>query len=299
MTIPSFFDASVLADDDLTSVRSLIDDATRADGIDPLSEQFLLGLSDSRLDHRHVLARLDGRIVAVGAASDSDAELVVSPDCRNKGIGRELIKRLDVANYWAHGNLPAAHALAEEEHLRQTRRLLVMALDEARLDKAAGEPIDKDRWAVLGLAEASERWGREAVEKAWLEVNNDAFSWHPEQGGWDLDHLRRAQEAEWFRDADVLFLYPFDAEVDDMAGFHWVKFPVDSPDEAEVYVVGLASRFRGQSLGGPLMTAGLVHMKEKGVKRVILYVEDDNVNAVTRYEEIGFTIAEEHCVYSR
>ncbi|HZK31893.1 MAG TPA: mycothiol synthase, partial [Corynebacterium sp.] len=35
-----------------------------------------------------------------------------------------------------------------------------------------------------------------------------------------------------------------------------------------------------------------------GAERVILYVEEDNAAAVKRYRALGFTVAEEHVVYS-
>ena len=61
---------------------------------------------------------------------------------------------------------------------------------------------------------------------------------------------------------------------------------------------GLASAFRGRGLGGPLLRLGLEHMVGKGADRVILYVEADNGPAVKVYEDLGFTVAEEHVVWT-
>ena len=65
-----------------------------------------------------------------------------------------------------------------------------------------------------------------------------------------------------------------------------------------LYVVGLADAYRGRGLGAPTVSMGLRHLREGGARRVILYVEDDNVAAVERYRADGFTVAEEHVVYS-
>ncbi|MDO5670554.1 MAG: mycothiol synthase [Corynebacterium sp.] len=274
--------------------RALLAAAADTDGIDALSEQFVLGLEDARLGHRHLAAHIDGQVVGLAARDGSAWEMVVDPAYRRRGIGTALLEALGAEDVWAHGNLPAAQALARAQGRSMTRRLLVMSIEGQALREAALFPAREDVQA-LDLPGSVERFGREKVEQAWLTANNEAFSWHPEQGGWDRARLSRAQEAEWFAEEDVLFLWAGEQ----LAGFHWTKWHTEeSPEYGEVYVVGLASAFRGRGLGGPLLRLGLEHMVGKGARRVILYVEADNEPAVKVYEDLGFTVAEEHVVWS-
>ena len=106
-----------------------------------------------------------------------------------------------------------------------------------------------------------------------------------------MERLHRAMEAEWFDPAGVQLLY----EGEQLAGFHWTKRHPDGT--GEVYVVGLASRHRGEGMGGPLMQMGLNHLVVEGSPQVILYVEADNVPAVKRYLQLGFKVDESHVVY--
>lgn len=280
-------------------VRDLAADAARVDGIDPLSEQFLLGLVDARVAHRHLILTADDQLQGVAACDDSSCELVVAPAARRQGAGRALLEAVGDADVWAHGDLPAARALASAVDRHPTRRLLVMSVaDRALTDAAVVEP--RPGFEALSLRESAARWGRDSVEQAWLDANNEAFFWHPEQGGWDLDRLRRAQEADWFDEDDVLFLWDTSAGEPALAGFHWTKWHTeDTPAFGEVYVVGLASAYRGRGLGDPLLRLGLAHLAGKGARRVILYVEADNAPAVRVYEDLGFVVDEEHVVYSQ
>ncbi len=280
--------------------------ATRAethDGYAPFSEQFVVGLRDGRLGHRHLLALEDGEITGVAAVEGQTVELVVDVEHRGRGVGQALVDALPTSpQIWAHGNLPAAQALAKRNGMDVVRRLLVMAIEGRDLRAAEEASAKVEGLEICTYTESVERFGREYVEAEWLRANNEAFSWHPEQGGWDLERLHRGMEAEWFDPADVLFLWDShggEHSAPTMAGFHWLKWhEEDIPAFGEVYVVGLSEAYRGRGLGGPLLTAGLQRMVAKGADKVILYVEADNEPAVKAYEKLGFGTAEEHCVWA-
>ena len=279
-------------------LEELAEQAERVDGMAPLSEQFLNGLTDSRLQHRHLVAWVDKKPCGVAGLDGSTAELFIAPDFRGQGYGALLY---DAAaeppnlQAWAHGNLPAAQALAHSRGLQVTRKLVVMGIGGEEL-AAVARPEDVPLTA-LNYSESVAKWRQEFVEEQWLKANNEAFSWHPEQGGWDIDRLHRGMEADWFDPADLLFLW--DTAGDPvLAGFHWTKWHAEeAPGFGEVYVVGLAADYRGKKLGGPLLQIGLRRMVEKGAQRVILYVEADNDPALKAYERLGFKVDEEHVVW--
>ena len=285
----------------MTDHSALISQATAADGVAPFSEVFEQALVDATLHHTHLTTEnpdTPGEVVGLaGIAPDGSAELFIHPDFRRRGLGTELARRVLAtrpdAGLWAHGNLPAAQALATSLGLESTRELLVMSLSGELLSGTELELPEGMR--ELTLEQASEEFGREQVELDWLRVNNEAFSWHPEQGGWDTARLHRAMDTEWFDPAGVLFLYGGE-KAEELAGFMWTK--VHPSGEGEIYVVGLASAFRGKGLGGALVQMGLVHLRQVGVPKVVLYVEADNAPAVRRYEQLGFEVAERHVVYA-
>lgn len=278
-------------------LEELAEQAERVDGMAPLSEQFLNGLTDSRLQHRHLVAWVDKKPCGVAGLDGSTAELFIAPDFRGQGYGALLYDAAETPNLqaWAHGNLPAAQALAHSRGLQVTRKLVVMGIGGEEL-AAVARPEDVPLTA-LNYSESVAKWGQEFVEEQWLKANNEAFSWHPEQGGWDIDRLHRGMEADWFDPADLLFLW--DTAGDPvLAGFHWTKWHAEeAPGFGEVYVVGLAADYRGKKLGGPLLQIGLRRMVEKGAQRVILYVEADNDPALKAYERLGFKVDEEHVVW--
>ncbi|QPK78877.1 mycothiol synthase [Corynebacterium lizhenjunii] len=331
--------SSSLAQDQVPAVRQLLQRVESADSTAAFSEQYLLGLADARLAHRHFLATVPGapQVVGILAADGPVVELAVDPQWRRRGVATALLEaaraELGPLQVWAHGNLLSAQALAQAHGMQQRRELLVMEVRSPHLEaaaqsaaaqpEAAAQPAAAQPEAaalpegvcLLSYPEAVARWGREYVESEWVRVNNEAFEWHPEQGGWDIGRLRRGMEAQWFDPALVLLLWDTAAEADKprLAGFHWLKWHAqetggDGQDDSsggdtggdfgEVYVVGLANDARGRGLGAPLLRAGLAALLAKGARRVILYVEADNAPAVRAYEKLGFGVAQRHTTFA-
>ncbi|MDN5582501.1 MULTISPECIES: mycothiol synthase [unclassified Corynebacterium] len=285
-----------------------------ADGVPAYSEAFLRSL-DGTEGYRHLVAEVAGgdggenTVVGVVSVNSSYvAELAVRPDVRRRGVAtgmlREIARHIDVElqlSVWSHGDLESAKGFADGRGARTTRELLKMSVDcsgaERREALLAGRDealatVGEEGLQVLDYTAAAEAFGAGHVDTEWLRVNNEAFAWHPEQGGWDQGALDEAREADWFDPAGVLFL--FDGE--ECLGFHWTKRP-DGDPHGEVYVVCLADAARGRGLGGPVTLVGVGYLIDGGAQAVDLYVEGDNAPAVATYRRLGFEVVHRDVVY--
>lgn len=301
-------------------VRSLLEEVTVADGVEPFGEAFVRGLADPSFGHRHFAvvnanskAAVDtDQLVAFGAVADDAIEIAVAPASRRRGVATLLLHGIDAAvgdflPVWAHGNVPGAQELATACSREKIRQLLQMTVEGETLRGVAAGVEKRDDFELVDLTEAERRWGRDAVDEAWLRVNNEAFDWHPEQGGWSLEDLNRGRGVNWFDPHGVLFAVAKSASsrpdngagsVEDIVGFHWTKWhAAEEVPTGEVYVIGLARAAQGQGLGAWLTAAGLQWLVKQGAKRVLLYVEGDNTAAVKTYEHLGFAVTREDVMY--
>lgn len=61
-------------------------------------------------------------------------------------------------------------------------------------------------------------------------------------------------------------------------------------DEAEILTLATAKAFQRKGYGRALLMAGFSHLAERGIRRVLLDVAEDNIAAVTLYKNLGFTV---------
>ncbi|PND56409.1 mycothiol synthase [Mycobacterium sp. ENV421] len=272
-------------------VRAMIEAATRTDGVAPVGEQVLRELPQSRT--RHLVATdgddVVGYLNLTPGRDDAEAmgELVVAPHARRRGIGSALLgAAVDAADgavrFWAHGTLPAARAVADALGMTVARELMQM--------RRALRDIPE---VVVPKGIRIRTYAGPADDAELLRVNNAAFSWHPEQGGWGSSDLDERRRESWF-DPAGLFL-AFDDATDQLLGFHWTKVHADHPGLGEVYVVGVDPAAQGRGLGRLLTLVGIEHLARvlgsHQEPEVLLYVEADNAAAVNTYERLGFAVS--------
>lgn len=289
-----------LTDREAGAVLALAAEAARADGSEPLSEQFRLSVrarEHDGVDHLLALGD-DGELLGYAqcrrAEPHPSAELVVAPMARRGGVGTALLEQLPAdARVWSHATgagAEAAAAFAAAGGLRPVRSLHVMgrSLREGPPWPAADVPG--------GYAVRSFEPGRD--EEAWLALNAAAFAHHPEQGSLRRADLDQRMEQAWWDPAGLILVVP-DDDPDVLAASHWTK--VDPPDGSvgEVYVVAVSPDRQGHGLGRLVTVLGLDHLRSRGLERVVLYVDEDNVAAVRTYRGLGFEDAELHRQFAR
>jgi mycothiol synthase len=275
---------------DIAAVSELLEVAAAADGHAPLGEHQWLDLVDGgRSGFAGLVAWEPGHGHPVGYAqvTRGDAtwalEFVVDPHHRHheRAIGADLVAAaMDVVRHEGGGRISlwvpkptrARDLIATGAGMRHTRDLFQMR-----------RPLPVDEPYEL----STRPFEPGADEDAWLEVNNRAFAAHPEQGGWDVETLKRREAEPWFEPAGFL-LHEVDGR---LAGFCWTKVHADhSPTLGEIYVVAVDPDFQGRRLGRSLVLAGLDSLARRGIATAMLYVDADNVPALRLYDDLGFSV---------
>lgn len=265
----------------------LVDRACRdADGAAQLNEQAVLELKHRGLREARLWLAEGGEGFALRHGDLVD--LAVHPDARGRGVGTALasaaLAGLSHVEAWSHADHPAAARLAERFAVPRARELRIMELPaEVALPEVATPAGVRVRTVLPG------------DEEAILAVNAAAFAHHPEQGQLTLADLRDRMAEDWFDPAGLFLAVPDDdpglERGGALLGFHWTKeHHEEDPPFGEVYVVAASPKAAGRGIGSLLTNVGLRHLRERGLGRVILYVEADNAPAIAVYERQGFRL---------
>jgi mycothiol synthase len=289
-----------MAQGDIDAVAELIELATAADGHRPLGDhQWLDLVQGGRAGFAGLVAWEPGHDHPVGYAQLTKGpeswalEYVVDPHHRDAiaGIGTTLVDAaLGIVRSEGGGHVHLWVPKPRADHdliATLTGFLPGRELLQMRCVLPRGLPWQLD----LRTFEP----GRD--EAAWLEVNNRAFDWHPEQGGWDVETLKQREQEPWFDPAGFL-LHERDPPPGlpgpsgrRLAGFCWTKVHADEqPALGEIYVIAVDPDFQGLGLGRSLVLAGLDSLHARGLTVGMLYVDRSNTGAVHLYEELGFQV---------
>lgn len=240
--------------------------ALAVDGSPPFSDQTL---TEARRGERLIETGDDWVLVRTGG-DVPEVEFVVQPDARGRGIGTELADRLSGEfphfTAWAHGDHPAARAIAARVGARRERSILQLR-----------RPVPQHPDPVSGV-----RAFRPEDVDALLETNAAAFADHPEQGSIDRADLDDRFASDWFDPADLLVVDGADGGLD---AFIWCKIVGEI---GELYVVGVHPRAQGRGLGKLITRAALTHIAERGATHAHLYVDGEDERAVGLYRDFGF-----------
>ncbi len=297
--------SGALVDDlEISQVHELAHAAEHTDGVAPLSEQPRLNLGVANEDIIHLLTWHAGELAGYAQLDTRGdlavAELVVHPSRRGRGLGRYLLTSAiarvsDVAvmrrtprlpgaaamslRIWAHGNLPAAQALAARAELVAVRELRQLA---RLLGPKSEHPFPAP---PTGLRLRTFIPG--ADDRAWVALNARAFAHHPEQGRLTETDLHARIAEDWF-DPEGFWLLERDGR---LIGSVWTKVPTGQPPrsrDGEIYAVGVDPAEQGAGFGALLTQVGLAYLARVGARRAVLYVDGDNAPALATYTQAGF-----------
>jgi mycothiol synthase len=297
-----------LSPPDVAAVHELVQQVEAVDGTAPLSEHVLLHLPyGGDTEVRNLLVRDGGTVLAYAhldvtdQVEGSSAELAVAPAARGRGLARSLVEELlrqtpdGRLRLWAHGDTPAAAAMAERMGFARSRVLFQMR-------RSLEDPLP-EAVAPQGVSLRTFVCGQD--EQAWTELNNRAFAGHPDQGGWGVHEVELREKEPWFDPAGFFLAERAVDGQSRLVGFHWTKVHGgthehhDHPPIGEVYIVGVDPAEQGRGLGPWLTLVGLHSLRERGLTSVLLYVDESNRAAVTTYERLGFTRHAVDVMYSR
>lgn len=296
-----------LSDTQQSLVLELINRTTHHDGTPPIAEHILLHLryGGDKADS-HLLVEKDKQVIGYAHLDQTDlvagpsVELVVDPDHRSAGIGKQLLsKAIEICGnnlrLWIHSEGEVAHNLAASFNFEKIRTVLQMSKSLTDIQPL---PVINKEIIIRSFLPGID-------SNDWLQLNNKVFKDHPEQGGWQISDLNHRLSEEWF-DEKGFFIVEKNKQV---IASTWTKVhgahSHDHDSEAshahpaigEIYITAVDPAHVGQGIGKALTITALNYLKYQGLKDAMLYVDFDNKAALKLYDSLGFELSSKDVLY--
>jgi mycothiol synthase len=237
---------------------------------------------------RVAVAELGGHLA--GWTVPADDELVVVPEFRRRGVGRNLVAAArsiaaaqgrDELRLWVPHRV-GAEAFALACGLRYTSSLWRMRLPPDAVETASA-PVFPNGTRVRSLEPGVD-------DAAFTALVNRAFIDHPSTFHLSEDQVHRVHGAPGFDPATILVVE--DVATGEMVGFcRVVAYTSDAGrPEGEVRALGVDRPWRGRGLGRAVTAWGVTELRRRGARSIVLAVEGANERALRLYTDLGFQL---------
>lgn len=220
------------------------------------------------------------------------AEIAVLPRHRQRGVGRQLLDRVleraaEVDASFLHIQVPVhsrgGRFLLEDSGFYATRRYW-------RLNASVGQ-IEKQS---LPQGYSITHFELDRDEQMLTDLQNASF-----HGSWGfcpntVDQIAAKVRLRPRETEDILLL----RDGDEVCGYNWTQRTGEHGSITGIIgMTGVHPDYRGKGLGRVVVTAGIIHLSQKGASSVKLEVDHSNKPARELYLSLGFELAEETVWY--
>jgi len=224
------------------------------------------------------LAYMDKKLVGflggVIKAGNLEAKIFISnPDEDHKTITTKMFEKLNEnfkgkIQIWVSSQYPSKLSTLQSLGLKKTREVVQL---ECQLP-VNGEYLPTQKFTDSNTDEL-------------IQVNNLAFTNHPDQGDLNQKKFQNIQNEKWYKHS-LIRVFKIRNSI---AGFCWIK-PHVSKNAGEIYVLAIHPDHQGKGLGKKLLRSGLTQIQHLGFSTAFLFTEADNHLALNVYKKIGFRI---------
>jgi mycothiol synthase len=225
-------------------------------------------------------------------------DCLVHPAHRRKGLARQLLER--AIKRASELNVDLMHISARQDNVLAQKVLSRLEFKVARRFLQMGRELDKVTLAAKAPGPFEQRPLQPCEEEVLTRLQNRAFAGH---WGYNPNTVRDtvySLNACGGSPSDVIMV--LDGEIP--AGYCWTKLDCESAPRGNdrkgyIFMLGVSPERRGKGIGMLALTAGLVHLKRRGVRTVELTVDSENTAACRLYRSAGFSVRATDLYYEK